>query len=103
MTQPQGFTQGSVRVGGGEGQQHAGGGRRRGGMSKPFFLMSEFLTLLTLIAALLIAGALDDDLGATIIWPLITLLGFGYIISRGLAKRDARDSSDLPEQGRGVL
>jgi hypothetical protein len=101
-SQPQGFTQGSVRVGGGEGQSHGGGGRGRG-MSKPFFLMSEFLTLVALIIALLVAAALDDDLGATIIWPLITLLGFGYIISRGLAKRDARDSSELPEQGRGVL
>ena len=91
--QPQGFTQGSVRVGAGDGHTH-GGGRR--GISKPFFMMSEFLTLLTLIAALLIAAAIDDDLGATLIWPLITALGFAYIVSRGLAKRDARDSSDLP-------
>ncbi len=91
-SQPQGFTQGSVRVGAGDGHTH--GGRR--GVSKPFFMMSEFLTLLTLIAALLIAAALDDDLGATLIWPLITVLGFAYIVSRGLAKRDARDSSDLP-------
>lgn len=88
--QPQGFTQGSVRVGAGDG--HSGGRR---GMAKPFFMMSEFLTLLTLVAALLIAAAVDEDLGATLVWPLITALGFAYIVSRGLAKRDGRDSSDL--------
>lgn len=87
MTQPQGFTQGSVRAG----AQGHGGGR-----GKPFFLMSEFLTLVALIVALLIAAAVDDDLGATIIWPLITVLGFGYILSRGLAKRGGSDTSDLP-------
>lgn len=87
-SQPQGFTQGSVRVGAAE------NGRR--GISKPFFMMSEFVTLLTLVVALLIAAAVDDDLGATLIWPLITVLGFAYIVSRGLAKRDGRDSSDLP-------
>jgi hypothetical protein len=86
--QPQGFTQGSVRAG----AQAARA--RRGG--KPFFLMSEFLTLVALIVALLIAAAIDDDLGATLIWPLITVLGFAYIVSRGLAKRDASDTSDLP-------
>ena len=89
--QPQGFTQGSVRAGA------EGHGRGRGlGRGKPFFMMSEFLTLVALTIALLIAAAVDDDLGATIIWPLITLLGFAYIVSRGLAKRDARDTSDLP-------
>lgn len=87
-SQPQGFTQGSVRAGA------QGTGGRRGG--KPFFLMSEFLTLVALIVALLIAAAVDDDLGATIIWPLITLLGFGYIVSRGLAKRGGTDTSDVP-------
>lgn len=86
--QPQGFTQGSVRAGARGGPGHRGG--------KPFFLMSEFLTLVALIVALLIAASVDDDLGATIIWPLITLLGFGYILSRGLAKRDGSDTSDLP-------
>ena len=97
--QPQGFTQGSVRAGA---QTAAGGGRAR--VSKPFFLMSEFLTLVALIVALLIAAAVDDDFGATLLWPLVTALGFAYIVSRGLAKRDARDTSDLPvpEQGRGV-
>jgi hypothetical protein len=83
--QPQGFTQGSVRA-------SAGG---HGGIRKPFFLMSEFMTLVVLVVALLIAASVDDDLGATLIWPLITVLGFAYIVSRGLAKRDARDTSDL--------
>ena len=84
--QPQGFTQGSVRA-------SAGGGLGR--VRKPFYLMSEFMTLALLTIALLIAAAVDDDLGATLIWPLITILGFAYIVSRGLAKRDAQDTSDL--------
>ena len=88
MTQPQGFTQGSVRAG-----AQGTGGRRAG---KPFFMMSEFLTLVALTIALLIAASVDDDLGATLIWPLITLLGFGYIVSRGLAKRGGGDTSDVP-------
>lgn len=91
--QPQGFTQGSVRAGAGAEGHGRGRGTVRGG--KPFFLMSEFLTLVTLTVALLIAASVDDDLGATIVWPLITLLGFGYIVSRGLAKRGAADTSDL--------
>lgn len=86
-TQPQGFTQGSVRAGG----QGVGGQR-----GKPFFMMSEFLTLVVLTVALLIAASVDDDLGATLIWPLITVLGFAYIVSRGLAKRGGTDTSDLP-------
>lgn len=84
--QPQGFTQGSVRAGG-----QGAGGRRAG---KPFFMMSEFMTLVALTIALLIAASVDDDLGATIVWPLITALGFAYIVSRGLAKRGGSDTSD---------
>ena len=99
MTQPQGFTQGSVRAGAqgtGHGTGTGTGEGRRHRAGKPFFMMSEFLTLIALIVALLIAAAVDDDLGATIIWPLITLLGFGYILSRGLAKRGGSDTSDGP-------
>ena len=93
MTQPEGFTQGSVRAGA-QGTGGRPGGGRSGG--KPFFMMSEFLTLVALTIALLIAASVDDDLGATLIWPLITLLGFGYILSRGLAKRGGSDTSEVP-------
>ena len=85
--QPQGFTQGSVRAG----AQTTG--RSRTG--KPFFLMSEFLTFVALTVALAIAASVDDNLRAELIWPLITLLGFAYILSRGLAKRGGSDTSDL--------
>ena len=83
--QPQGFTQGSVRVGGNA--DHAGGHRT----TKPFFMTSEFLTLALLTVSILIAAAIDDDFGANIAWSLIALLGFGYIISRGLTKHGTHD------------
>ena len=84
--QPQGFTQGSVRAGT---VDHGGDGRRS--HQKPFFMTSEFLTLALLTAAILIAAAIDDDFGASLAWPLIAVLGFAYIISRGLTKHGTRD------------
>src|SRR5215210_4144277 len=53
---------------------------------KPFFLTSEFLTMLALIAAVAIAGAVSDELDARRAWTLITVLGAAYIVSRGLSK-----------------
>lgn len=59
------------------------GGRRR---EKPFFLTSEFLTLLASIAAVVIAGAVADDFGAQRVWTLVTVLAAAYMLSRGLSK-----------------
>lgn len=77
-----GFTQGSVRAGA---MQRMTGGR------KPFFLTSEFLTLVLTSVILLIAAAVADDFGAAHVWTLFTVLSFGYIVSRGFAKHEHRD------------
>jgi hypothetical protein len=68
--------------------------RRRG--EKPFFLTSEFLTLLASIAAVVIAGAIADDFGSQRVWTLVTVLAAAYMLSRGLSKiarGDGRDGS----------
>ena len=77
-----------------EGQQGGPGGgfawgppqpsRRRG--EKPFFLTSEFFTLLASIAAVVIAAAVADGFGAERAWTLVTVLAAAYMISRGLSK-----------------
>ena len=53
---------------------------------KPFFLTSEFITMVALIAALAIAGAVADLLDASKVWTLITVVAAAYILSRGLSK-----------------
>ena len=72
-------------------EQHQGGWgggshQPRRKREKPFFLTSEFLTMLALIAAVAIAGAVSDELDARRTWTLITVLGAAYIVSRGLSK-----------------
>ena len=63
-----------------------GGHQPRRKREKPFFLTSEFLTMLALIAAVAIAAAVADELDARRAWTLITVLGAAYIVSRGLSK-----------------
>jgi len=70
-------------------QQH--GSRRR---EKPFFLTSEFLTLLASIAAVVIAGAVADDFGSERVWTLVTVLAAAYMLSRGLSKIARGDGRD---------
>jgi hypothetical protein len=72
-------------------QEHRGGWaggldhqRRRG--AKPFFLTSEFLTMVAVIAAIAIAAAVADNLDAPRAWTLITIAAGAYIVSRGLSK-----------------
>lgn len=79
---PGGFAQGSVRTGALQGRDDRG--------HKPFFLTSEFLTLVVTAVALLIAAAVADNFEAPHVWTLITVLAFAYIVSRGLAKRESR-------------
>lgn len=88
-------------------QQQYGGGGGAGEMAtqvqrairtpetKPFFLTSEFLVWLLAVVALLIAGAVTgddngDDLPASIVWTLFTVISFAYIISRGISKAGAK-------------
>jgi hypothetical protein len=61
--------------------------------TKPFFLTSEFLVWLLTVIAVLIAAAVTkrgtggaDVLDAGLAWTLVTVIGFAYIISRGISK-----------------
>ena len=63
-----------------------GGGQPRRRREKPFFLTSEFLTMVAVIAAIAIAAAVADNLDARRAWTLITIAAAAYIISRGLSK-----------------
>ena len=63
-----------------------GGYSPRRSRSKPFFLTSEFLTMLAAVAAVAIAAAIADGFDATRAWTLITILAAAYIVSRGLSK-----------------
>lgn len=77
-------------------QEHRGGWgglehqMRRG--AKPFFLTSEFLTMVAVIAAIAIAAAVADNFDAPRAWTLITIAAGAYIVSRGLSKVGRGDS-----------
>jgi hypothetical protein len=61
--------------------------------TKPFFLTSEFIVWLFTVIAVLIAAAVTkrgtggaDVLDAGLAWTLVTVIGFAYVISRGISK-----------------
>ena len=68
----------------------AGGGM--GGGAKPFFMTSEFLAAVVAVIALLIAGLASDALDANTVWTLVSVITFGYILSRGIAKAGKREA-----------
>jgi di/tricarboxylate transporter len=49
-------------------------------------LTTEFWAMLGLIVAVLIAAAISDSLDDVRAWTLVTVIGTGYIVSRGIAK-----------------
>jgi uncharacterized membrane protein AbrB (regulator of aidB expression) len=49
-------------------------------------LTTEFWAMVILIIAILIAAAVSDTLGDVRAWLLVTIVGTGYILSRGIAK-----------------
>jgi hypothetical protein len=54
--------------------------------AKPFFLTSEFLSMVAVIAAIAIAAAIADNFEAPRAWTLITIVAAAYIVSRGFSK-----------------
>jgi hypothetical protein len=90
------------RGGGGEGQgfadQWVGYGRRPWAETKPFFLTSEFLTLVVAVVGVLVAAAIVDDFEARWAWTLVTALCAAYMLSRGIAKAGTRDPNPQDEQ-----
>jgi hypothetical protein len=65
--------------------------------TKVAFKTTEFAAYLATVAAVLIASAIDDGIDARLAWILVTALGIGYMVSRGIAKsgskhREGRDT-----------
>ena len=49
-------------------------------------LTTEFWAMVVLIVGILIAAAVSDSLDDRRAWLLVTIVGTGYIVSRGIAK-----------------
>jgi hypothetical protein len=47
---------------------------------------TEFIAMVGVIGAILIASAVSDSLGDVRAWTLVAVVATGYMISRGLAK-----------------
>jgi hypothetical protein len=77
--------------------RYVGYGGRPWSETKPFFLTSEFLTLIATIAAVAIGMGASDELDATRGFTLIAALAAAYMLSRGLAKSGTRDPN--PDRG----
>ena len=71
--------------------QFLGYGRRPFTETKPFFLTSEFLAFVFLVAGVLIASAVTDNLDAPRAWLIAGIVTAAYIVSRGIAKAGTRD------------
>jgi hypothetical protein len=56
-------------------------------------LTTEFWAMVALIIVILIAAAISDSLNDVRAWTLVTIIGTGYIVSRGIAKAGADDSA----------
>ncbi len=67
--------------------------------TKSFFKTSEFWTYVAIVVAVLIAGNqiegeegnANDYFNAAQVWLYITILTFGYLLSRGIAKSGVKD------------
>ena len=66
--------------------------------TKASFKTSEFFAYIAVLAGTLIAGAVitgdgsdPDKFSANEVWLYITVLTFGYMVSRGLAKGGSRE------------
>jgi hypothetical protein len=49
-------------------------------------LTTEFWAMVVLVALVLIAAAISDSLNDVRAWTLVTIIGTGYVVSRGIAK-----------------
>ena len=62
--------------------------------TKSAFKTTEMIAYVAVLAAVLIAGAIEDGFGARTIWLYATILTVGYMISRGLAKSGSQEPYD---------
>jgi hypothetical protein len=54
--------------------------------TKNAYKTTEFIAMVGVIGAILIASAVSDSLGDVRAWTLVAAVAIGYMISRGLAK-----------------
>lgn len=66
--------------------------------TKPFFLTSEFVAAVLVVAGIAITAASSDAFGAWRAWILITAVAVGYMVSRGIAKSGTRSHADDPRE-----
>jgi hypothetical protein len=66
--------------------------------TKPFFLTSEFVAAVLVVAGIAITAASSDAFGAWRAWILITAVTVGYMVSRGIAKSGTRSNSSDPRE-----
>ena len=62
--------------------------------TKTAFKTTEMIAYVAVLAAVLIAGAIEDGFGARTIWLYATILTVGYMVSRGLAKSGSQEPYD---------
>ena len=66
--------------------------------TKPFFLTSEFVASVLVIAGIAITAASSDAFGAWRAWVLISAITGAYLLSRGIAKSGTRSHADDPRE-----
>jgi hypothetical protein len=80
-------------------QPWIGYGRRPWSETKPFFMTSEFLTLILGVAGVLIAVWQAENFESPRAWMYVSIIAAAYIVSRGIAKAGTRDPN--PDRNRG--
>jgi hypothetical protein len=79
------------------GSYRSTGMTRSGDETKNALKTTEFVAMVGVIAAILIAAKVSDTLNDVRAWTLVAAVAIGYMISRGLAKSGSRyvGSEDL--------
>jgi hypothetical protein len=75
---------------------------RRFTETKQALKTTEFWAMLGVIAAIVIAGAVDDGFGARQVWLYVAIVAGAYMVSRGLAKSGTSEpqTEDIQHDGR---
>ena len=74
--------------------------RRTDDETKHAFKTTEFMAMVGVIAAILVATWASDSLNDVRAWTLVAAVAIGYMISRGLAKSGSREPYDEDARGR---
>jgi hypothetical protein len=75
-------------------QTQGGAPRRTQDETKHAFKTTEFIAMVGVILAILIATAVSDSLNDVRGWTLVAAIAIGYMLSRGLAKSGTKYAGD---------